>query len=409
MLPTPKNWGAKTLAPLAVLGMGLIATIGLIQVEPSRESTAVQPRLPLVPVVTAEPAPSRLQIHAQGTVEPRIETDLVLEVGGRIEWTAPEFETGGRFSKDEVLLRIDPRDYEVTLERARAAEERAASQAELARAGLGRKRSLRDQGATSAAHLDEAESSARVAAANLREARAAREQAELDLARTEVRAPFDGRVRQRHLSAGQFAARGTSAARIFDTRSAEVRLTIPSHELGFLELGLGASPAEVVHPPVVLTGRFAGRTHTWHGEIVRTEGALDPKTRMLAAVARVDAGHAAHSAPLPIGLFVDATIEGRTLEPAVALPRGALRGDDQVLVVGSDERVEVRSVQVLRTEGDRAWIGRGVEAGEQVIVQVQGLLTEGMQVRVQTARAEPSSAAANDPGSSREETAGVAP
>ncbi len=377
----PTKMGPKAAAPLLVLGVGLLATLALVRIEPERESTASEVRVPLVPVVEAQLAPARLQVRAHGTAQPRTETDLVIEVAGRIEWTAPEFESGGYFESGQTLLRIDPRDYVVGLERAKAAEERAASQNSLAEANVLRRRNLRDAGAASAAHLDESENQARVAAANLREAVAAREQAELDLERTEVKAPFDGRVRERILAIGQYAGPGTPAARIYDSGSAEIRLSIPSEELQYLDLPVGPSEGEV-GPSVTLEGRFAGKTTTWPARIVRTEGALDSKTRMMVAVAEVLETDD-DLPPLPIGLFLDATIEGRAFDDAISLPRDALRGESEVLVIAAGSLVEVRQVQVLRAESNRIWVQGGLADGERVAVRVLGLLTEGMKVRVE--------------------------
>lgn len=377
--------GAKIWAPLLVLGIGLLASLGLIEVKPGRESVREEPRAPLVPVVEAITGTLQLEVRAQGTVEPETETDLVLEVAGRVVWTAPEFRAGGYFRAGDPLLRLDRRDAEAALERARAAVQRAGSQHALAVATLKRRRTLRGAGATSRAALDEAESRERVAAANLREARAVGDQAALDLERTEILAPFDGRVRERHLAAGQFAGRGTSAARIYASEALLVRLPIANRELAYLSLPLGPEPHAETQPVVTLEGYFAGQRRRFRGRIVRTEGALDPKTRMVVAVARVGLASSGVSesaaAELPIGLFVDATIAGRVIEGVIELPRGALSGEDQVWIVDEQSKVRSRRVEVLRADGERVWIASGIEAGERVAVRVHGLLTEGMEVR----------------------------
>ncbi len=377
--------GAKAWIPVAVLALGLAVSAGLVTIQPRAEARAVAQPLPLVPVVRVHPAPARLGVRAHGTVEPRTETDLVLEVAGRIAWIASQLEAGGRFREGDLLLRIDSRDYEVARERAAAAADRAESQAELARTHLERQRTLRRADATSAATLDEAATRARVAEANLREARALLAQAKLDLSRTQVRAPFTGQVRERHLAVGQYAVRGAAAARIFETSDLEVRLPIPSHDLAYLDLS--GEPG----PEVRLTGAYGGRRHEWLGRVVRTEGRLDPQTRMVALVARVDAPSLAapdEAIPLPVGLFVDAVIEGRLVDDAVELPRGALLADGRVVVVQEDASVRFREVELLRAEGDRVWLRGGLRTGERVAVSGLGLLREGMKVRTELARIE---------------------
>ncbi|MBW2241929.1 MAG: efflux RND transporter periplasmic adaptor subunit [Deltaproteobacteria bacterium] len=386
---TLRQIGPKALAPVIVICAGVLATTGLIAIEPRKDPLEIAERLQTVAVMIARAEPVQLHVRAQGTVEPRLETDLVVEVSGRIVWIAPTLEAGGVFTADEPLLRIDARDFETALERARAGVERAVSEHRLARATEARRKTLHDVGATSPAALEEAESRAGVAAAGLREARAALAQAELELERTEVRAPFDGRVRSRAVAVGMFASRGTAAARVYSSEALEVRLPIPSDDLAFLDLGV---PDTAEAPRVGLTGKFAGRTQRWQGRLVRMEGALDARTRMLVAVARVDLDPSGAESPLPVGLFVEAEIEGRKVPSAFNLPRAALRGADQVLVIdAASSKVHLRHVEVLRAIGDRILVSEGLEDGEQVATRALAVLVEGMEVRPQPSRTEPGS------------------
>jgi RND family efflux transporter MFP subunit len=178
----------------------------------------------------------QLRIEARGSVVPRTESELVAEVAGRITWVSPALAAGGFLEAGEPLLRIDPSDYELGLERARAALERAESELALAGAGLERKRTLADRGVTSRAVLDEATSHQRVAAAARREAQAAVRQAQRDLERTEVKAPFEGRVREKRVDVGQFVGRGAPVARVYAVDYAEVRLPLPDREAAYVDL-----------------------------------------------------------------------------------------------------------------------------------------------------------------------------
>jgi hypothetical protein len=152
--------------------------------------------------------------------------------------------------------------------------------------------------------------------------------------------------------------------------------------------------------PVRLHARFAGGEHTWTGRIVRTEGEIDARSRMVHVVARVEdpygrsrlvsagdgqtLGDSANGErpPLAVGLFVDAEIQGRRLENAVVLPRSALRGGDRVLVVDAESRVHFRDVVVLRSQREEVVIGGGLAAGEEVVVSPLAAVVEGMAVRV---------------------------
>jgi RND family efflux transporter MFP subunit len=378
--------GPKALVPAAVLVGALALSAALVVARPVPEAQAVAEHRPVVSVVSVTPRPERMRVRTQGTVEPRTENELVAEVGGRLVWVSPALESGSFFSAGEPLARIEAADYEIARERARAALERARSQRRLAEASLGRSRALFAAGAASPAANDQAESNASIAAANEREAEAALRQAELELSRTELRAPFAGRVREKTADVGQLLARGARLASIFAVDFAELRLPIPSEELAFLDLP--EDPADAAW--VELRGAFAGRTHVWRGRLVRAEGALDPRTRLVHVVARVEDpyGLASGTPPLAVGLFVEAEIEGRELPAVVALPRGALRGHDEVVVVDAEERLASRRVEVVRSDGETVFVAAGLAAGERVVTRVPSAFVEGMSVRVAEALAE---------------------
>jgi RND family efflux transporter MFP subunit len=375
--------GPKVLLPAAVLVGSLLVSVALVVARPVPEAQGVEEHRPVVAVVPAAPGAARMLVRAQGTVEPRTENELVAEVGGRLAWVSPALDTGSFFAAAEVLARIEPADYEIAVERARAALERARSQRKLADAAHERSRALHDAGAASDAAHDQAESNATIARANQREAEAALRQAELELSRTELRVPFAGRVREKKADVGQLVARGGPLASVFAVDWVEVRLPIPSEELPFLALPRVPAPGES-GPAVRLTGHYAGRQHSWQGHVVRAEGALDPRTRLVHVVARVEDpyGLASGGAPLEVGLFVEAEIEGREVPGAVSLPRSALRGEREVVVVGAGEALRSRAVEVLRIDGETVFVAGGLAAGERVVARVPSTFVEGMKVRV---------------------------
>lgn len=390
---------AKLIAPLVVLAVAVAIVIIQVRIRPAAQPTEPERVAPMVSAVTVAPERVRLVVSAQGTVEPRTEIDLVTEVAGRIVWVSPELASGGFFAEGEPLLRIDARDYEIALEGARAALARAQSTLALAQRTLERQRSIRETGASSEARLDDAVFNAASADATVREARVAVQRAELDLERTELQAPFAGRVRQKHVDAGQFVGRGVPVARIFSVDFAEVRLPIHDTDLAFLELETkpaaqpeAADPGSPARAPVTFRAEYAGETQSWSGYVVRTEGALDARTRMLTVVARVDDPYAllgdGKGPVLPIGLFVNAEIQGREVDHVFVLPPGVLRGGQEVLVADAHDRLRIRPVEVLRVERDRTLVRSGLEAGERVIVTPLEVATEGMAVRV----SEPTSA-----------------
>jgi len=378
----------KIVLPILVVLLGIVGATGLLRVRPSVATHRTARPLPMVRVMAVELQDVQLRIEAQGSITPRTESDLVAEVAGRITWVSPSLAAGGFFEKDELLARIDASDYELALDRADAALTRAESEAALARNHLERRRSLAARGVASAAALDEAVNTERVATAAVRDARAFRSQARRDLERSGILAPFAGRVREKHVDVGQFVGRGAGVARIYAVDYAEVRLPIPDQEAAFVDLPIDyrGEVGESQGPEVLLRARFAGREYSWTGTIVRTEGEIDPRTRMIQTVARIQDpyGRSAQRErpPLAVGMFVQAEISGRFLHDIVVLPRSALRGRDQVVVVDAENRLRLRRVDILRKQRETVVIAGGLAPGELVCTSPLETIDEGSEIGI---------------------------
>jgi RND family efflux transporter MFP subunit len=388
--------------PLAVLAVGALGTLILLATQshvPVEEPAALAPR---VQVVEVYPRIVRLTVQTHGTVAPRMETDLVPQVSGPVVRVSPSLVSGGFFEEGDVLLEIDPRDYDAALERARATLVRAESEFDRAAKELGRLRSLSERNVASASRVDDSLNAKRVAGATLREARAALGQAERDLERTKLRAPFRGRVRDKRVGVGEFVNRGAPVARLYATDYVEVRLPIPDRQLAALDLsllgdlGVPGDDDRPEGPAVTLTAQFAGGEYRWTGAIHRTEGEIDPRSRMVHVVARVESpyetGAGGQRPPLAVGLFVRAEIEGREVDGAVVLPAAALHslsgpGQGEVWMVDAEGKLRPRAVEVLSTSREDVVIGAGLEPGERVVVSPLDTAFDGMAVR--TAEAVP--------------------
>ncbi|MCH2185318.1 efflux RND transporter periplasmic adaptor subunit [Myxococcota bacterium] len=376
----------RRLAPLFIVVAGFLAAGLLLATGPKVEPRAPERVPPLVRTLRVEPETIRLEVSTHGTVMPRTESELVPEVSGRVVWRSPELVSGGFFDQGDVLLRVDPLDYEVALEQTRADVARARSELSNARRDDSRQRNLKAQGVASDAQREDAANRLAVAEASLRVAKAALARAERDLERTQIIAPYRGRVRTERVDVGQFVARGAPIATLYAVDRAEVRLPVHDDELAFLDIPLVRGQPEVSAPvPVLLRASFAGGEHLWEGRIVRTEGELDPQTRMVHVIAEVEDPYASdHSTPLSVGLFVEASISGTEAENIVILPRSSLRGEQEVLVVDSENRLRHRKVELLRVDAQQILVQEGLSSGEQVCISALESATEGMQVRIKT-------------------------
>ena len=372
----------KMLFPALVLGASIAVAMLINSSKQELADVELEPYAPSVRVQRVQSRTEFLSVSSQGTVQPRTQSELIPEVSGQVVWLSPSLIGGGSFKQGDPLLRIDDADYRSTVQRSRAMLERATVEEEFASDELDRLESLFKRNLASQSQLDAARRSARVAGANLLEASASLEQAERDLARTELQAPFDGLVRAEKVDLGQFVSRGNSIGTIYATDFMEVRLPIAADQLAYLDIPVnvqGLIPEER-RPEVTLSAQFGRTTVIWEGELVRSEAEIDERSRMIFGVTRIQNNPEDGTATLPVGLFVQADIRGRQVDEVIRLPRSAMRDNQQLLVVDADNRLRFRSVNILRLEQDDVLINEGLQDGELVCVSPMQTVVDGMPV-----------------------------
>ncbi len=377
-----RNIIIKGVTTFAVIFFAAIVAYGLVATAPHPEQIEPEEASTMIRVMAAHKQEIRLRVQSQGSVLPRVQSEVIPEVSGRVKWMSPNLVPGGFFRKDEILLSIDDRDYRSAVARNQAGVTRAKAEDELARFQLGRLRELVKNNLTSQSTLENGLRNQRIAEAALLDARISLEQSQRDLWRTEIRAPYDGLVRTEKVDLGQFVSRGQSVAFIYASDSVEVRLPIADRQLAYLDLPLGyrGELTDEMAPEVILATEYGGQQYEWIGKLVRTEAEIDSKSRMITAVVRVDNNNNSSQPPLPIGLFVTASIKGKVVKDIISLPRAALRNQNQVFVVDKDNRLRFRSVEVLRFEKDNVIISAGLEDGETVNISPIQTVIDGMRV-----------------------------
>ena len=372
---------------IGVLAVGVVGSMLTIKFKTKAESKPSERKLPSVRVVTAKPGSHTFQIHSQGTALPRTIIRLVSEVSGRVVSVSDKFNAGQVFKKDDVLLTIDSRDYELALAQAEATVAQADLRLQMEEkeaAVVRREWQLLNQGQPRG--LQAREPQLAHARAALAAATAAKEAAQRNVERCEVRAPFDGMVAKAVVRPGQFASLAMPLGEIFSTDVAEVRLPLAAGDLDFIELpAAGETFALSQAPRVTLTSQAGDQTLEWQGRIVRSEETVDPVNRMVYVVARVNDPYRLakrEGVALRRGTFVKATITGRTKDNIVSLSRTALRGKDRVWVV-QDGKLAFRAVNVVYADKDKAIISEGLQSGEQIITSLLAGVIDGMGVEIQ--------------------------
>ncbi len=358
--------------PLFVLLVGGALVLFLANGKAPPEATTQPPPVAeKVDIQTITVGESALTVHAQGTVQASQEIDLVSEVAGKVETVSPQFVSGGFFSAGEALLKIDADDYDIAKI---SADARVAEAAELLATTRGQalqaKREWRELGSKTANELFLRKPQLARAEAQLAAAKAEARKARLNLKRTAISAPFDGRVRSTHVNRGQYVSPGQAIARVYSTESAEVRLPLTDRQVGLLNLPL-FNNTKRVDVPVTLRGIFGGTQWAWPARIQRTEAVIDAQSRVVYAVAVVQEPYAqakdSERPPLTIGQFVKADIEGKTLSNVAVIPRDALRAGNSVWLATSEDTLDIVPVEVVQVTPREATVS-GLAAGRHSLI-----------------------------------------
>lgn len=327
--------------PILVLGASVVVGWYLVTHRPPQEKKEMPPTLVRVEGTALNKTEHELRVRSQGTVQPRTRSTLLPEVSGKIVEISPSFRPGGFFSQGDVLMRLDPLDYEtaIVITKAALAQAEVTLAEEMARAdqAVENWRAMGRTG-TPSVLVTRAPQVAK-AEADVASTKAQILKAERDLERTTIRAPYACQVLEQAVDVGQFVGQGTILGRIFAVDYVEIRLPLPERESQYLQLPQtfrDQSTASVDGARVYLKSVVAGKNVAWEGKIVRVEGSLDAETRQSTAVAQVTdpyARRADGAPPLTIGAFVEAEIAGEPLKDVYIIPRNAVRAGNEIILI----------------------------------------------------------------------------
>lgn len=373
--------------PIAIVVFGFLVMRIMVLTKTAPEKITKIDTGVLVELLSVTPAKRQIKVLGTGTVQPTQEISIVPQVKGLINYVAPQFVAGGFFQKDELMFAIESIDYELAVERARA----GLAKAELELASI--------EGKAKIARLeweqlknDDTEPNPLVlyepqlkdAVSNRDAAFATLRQAEIDLARTEIRAPFNCRIRSKQIDIGQYVKDGNSVAVIAGTDTAEIIVPLPFTDIAWLDIpnqDNGKNGSKV-------TASFdvAGNSYAWAGRLVRSLGEVDPLGRMARIVVAVDNPYGRLNGDpgkpdLAAGMFVIVEIHGKILSDVYAVPREALREFSTVWIMDESGKLQIRKVTVVREERDEVLITQGLHGGDQVVLTNLAGAAKGMLLR----------------------------
>lgn len=380
----------RALPPLAVLAATFGICYWLFWSEPEPRQYEPFESAPKVDVNVLEPQSYQVWLKSQGTVQARTESSLISQVRGNVIFISPSFRPGGFFEEGEVLLKIDPRDYETEV---------TISEAQLAQAvlRLSEERAGADQAYADWKRLNLGEEPSdlvlRIPQLKQAEAEVASAQARVDLnklnlERTVVRAPYAGRVLFNNVDVGQYVSAGNNLARIYAVDYAEIRLPLSERQLAYIdlpELYRGETDVSIEGSEVVLTWSVGNKSYDWQGRIVRAEGAVDTRSRQLFVVAQVNNPYAKRDdgkPPFKVGSFVQARIQGKLLEEVFVIPRELYRKNEYVLIIDENDKLRRREIFIEWGDEKNLVVSDGLRAGERICLTPMNFPVEGMTVAV---------------------------
>jgi RND family efflux transporter MFP subunit len=382
----------RRLLPIVIIAVGVLGAWWLVANRPRAQREQVEPIPPLVQVVEARRSSEPVTVVAMGTVVPAKRVVLQPEVNGRIVAQSPQLQPGGLFKTGDVILRIDPRDYETAVKRQEAAVEQARLEVEIEK---GRQviaerewKLLEEDISLDGASQDLAlrkpqQKNARVA---LEAAESTLEQAKLQLERTTVYAPFDAVVQEEFVDEGQLVNPQTRLATLIGTDRFWVQVSVPVDRLQWMAFS-NAGKDEAAKVRVVQEVSADTRIEL-PGRLVRLLGDLDPVGRMARVLVEIEDPLGLKDKknpdrlPLMLGAYVRVEIEGRRAEEVFRVPRTAIREGDQVWIANEEDRLEVRPVEVFWRSKDTVLIRNGLREGDRVIANSIPLPIPNMKLRV---------------------------
>ncbi|WP_100657226.1 efflux RND transporter periplasmic adaptor subunit [Alteromonas flava] len=378
----------KTGIPIIIIIIAVVVAGGMVMSRKPPEKKPVEVQALLVDAQPIQFENVTFEVLTQGNVVPKNQTALTAQVSGKVVNIAENFVEGGFFRQGDVLVELESDDFvtDVKLAEAELARSQAALQEEIAR-GRVAEQEWRSVNKTTPPELGLRKPQLAREQANVKAAEAQLERAKRNLARTQIRAPYAGMVVSRNVDLGQFITTAANLGEIYSTDTAEVRLPLTDSDLAFIDLNNHQISA-------TLSAVVAGKMTTWQGKVVRSEGVLDQRSRVVYAIVQIDDPYLVkgerNGLPIRFGQFVNASISGNSAENLVVLPRHTLRLDGTVVVITPERELAIRNVEVMRADEEHVYISGGLQASDLVAYSAIPNPYDGMPVRLSGEEDEPS-------------------
>jgi len=373
----------KKLKPLFIL-LGAFALsyllwlLGQVQPEPVEEAPA-----PDVIVEILTPKDFQVQISSNGTTTPLTQTVLTAEVGGEVIYRSKKFSEGSSVVEGEILAKIDDTDLQLQYKNAllQLANAEVQYSLQLAEAEVAKK-AWEKIGDGVPSDLTLKKPQIKQAEALLEVAKAQVSSAEKKLNKTEIVAPYNGRIQNVNIDLGTTIIPGQPVGAIYTSSEIEVTLAVKDNDLQFLSIPMDGRKLDPSEKALVkIKSFYKGKNQTWIGRLERVDGVIDPITRMINLIAVFKNDFIETDKPnLPIGLFVEAQIDGIILKDIFLIPVNAISENNEVYIVNNDNELVSRQLSILKKYSDFVIVKDGLKAGERIVISKLSSASNGIKV-----------------------------
>jgi RND family efflux transporter MFP subunit len=373
------NWKNRKLLPVLIVLAAVIILIVMTALKAKPQKNKPLEYVPLVKTIALKEEEVVFTIEGTGTVTPTQEISLLSQVSGEIISLSENMKRGGRFSKGETLIKVNPIDYQLQVEAAQAEVARNLVDFQLKKEEMliANEEWKSYNGSSSpkqASPLVLKKPQLDLAKANLQAAQARLKIAQLNLERTHIKAPFNGSVKLKNVSVGQYISLGTNLATLFNSDLAQITISLNNEELQWFNL-------EAPHKSkAIISAQLAGKLTEWNGWLDRFSAELNASNRMVDAIIRVNQNE--QKTPLLSGLFVNVSLTANKTLSAFKAPLTAVRNYNEIWVV-NDGKLDIRMVEILRRDDSNAYFKGGVTNGDALIISDLSYVSQGMKVKLE--------------------------
>ena len=356
----------------------LLWFLGQVQPKPVEE---LDP--PDVIVKTLTTIDYQVKINSTGTTEPLTQTVLNSEVGGEVIYRSKKFSEGSSVLVGEILAKIDDTDLQLQYKNAllQLANAEVQYSLQLAESEVAKK-AWEEIGDGDASDLTLKKPQLKQAKALLDVAKAQVESAEKKLNKTEITAPYTGRIQNVNIDLGTTILPGQPIGAMYTSSEIEITLAVKDSDLQFLSIPMDGRKLNVNEKSnVIIKTFYKGENQSWKGNLERVDGVIDPITRMINLIAVFKNDFIEKDKPtLPIGLFVEAKIDGILLKNVFKIPSSALSADNTIYIVDKNNNLELRKLKVLKKYNEYVIVKDDLQVGERIVISKLNNASVGMKI-----------------------------